>query len=129
MTRSAGGRMFLGGCFGRAPRHRSVLHQAADAGGSVVRDSMNRMLSAILDDNQAWVRKLLKADRGLAVQRVEEAKLYQSKIFHWLYAGDTALHLAAAGYREKIAHILLAAGADPNAAGNHRRSRPLHYAA
>src|SRR5437667_916477 len=90
---------------------------------------MDTILSAILDNKQARVRKLLEADRELAVQRVEEATLYQSKIFHWLYAGDTALHLAAAGYREKIAGTLLAAGADPNAAANHRRSAPLHYAA
>jgi len=90
---------------------------------------MKTILSAILDNNHARVRKLLKADRGLAVRRIKEGKLYQSKIFHWLYAGDTALHLAAAGYREKIASLLLAAGADPNAAANHRRSGPLHYAA
>ena len=50
-------------------------------------------------------------------------------IFHWIYAGDTALHLAAAGYRVEIVRLLLAAGADPNAAANHRRGRPLHYAA
>src|SRR5262249_49968986 len=50
-------------------------------------------------------------------------------IFHWMYAGDTALHLAAAGYRVEIARLLLAAGADPNAATNHRQSGPLHYAA
>jgi hypothetical protein len=90
---------------------------------------MNTIISAILDNNQARVTKLLKADRGLAGQQVESAKLYESKIFHWLYAGDTALHLAAAGYRDKIARTLLAAGADPNAASNHRRSSPLHYAA
>jgi hypothetical protein len=39
------------------------------------------------------------------------------------------LHLAAAGYRFEIARLLLAAGANPNAAMNHRRSGPLHYAA
>jgi hypothetical protein len=43
--------------------------------------------------------------------------------------GDTALHLAAAGYRLEIVRLLLAAGADANAASNHRRSTPLHYAA
>ncbi len=53
---------------------------------------MNTILCAILDNNHARVTKLLKADRGLAVQHVENAKLYESKIFHWLYAGDTALH-------------------------------------
>ena len=45
------------------------------------------------------------------------------------YAGDTALHIAAAGYRVEIARLLLAAGADTCSAGNHRSSQPLHYAA
>jgi hypothetical protein len=95
----------------------------------MVQNSLNTILSAILDDDVAQTVELLKADRGLAVQRVEAAQLYQSKIFHWVYAGDTVLHLAAAGYREKIARALLAAGADPNAVANHRHSSPLHYAA
>ncbi|MDP1591945.1 MAG: ankyrin repeat domain-containing protein, partial [Prosthecobacter sp.] len=43
--------------------------------------------------------------------------------------GDTALHLAASGYRVEIIRLLLKAGANPNAATNHRRSSPLHYAA
>lgn len=90
---------------------------------------MNTILSAILNNNQARVRKLLQTDPGLVVQCVEKATLYESKIFHWFYVGDTALHLAAAGYRDKISRTLLAAGADPNATANHRRSGPLHYAA
>src|SRR5437773_12026936 len=52
------------------------------ASSSLVRDSMNTILCAILDNDQARVTKLLKADRGLAVQHVENAKLYESKIFH-----------------------------------------------
>jgi ankyrin repeat protein len=60
---------------------------------------------------------------------IEEARLYESPILHWIYVGDTALHLAAAGYRVEIARFLLAAGADPNARTNHRQSGPLHYAA
>jgi len=39
------------------------------------------------------------------------------------------LHLAAAGHRVEIAILLLAAHSDPNAATNHRKSSPLHYAA
>ena len=39
------------------------------------------------------------------------------------------MHLAAAGHRPQIIKLLLAAGADPNAAGNRRRRGPLHYAA
>lgn len=89
---------------------------------------MNTLFAAILDDDAAKVARLLKADRSLAVRQVESAKLYDSQIFHWLYVGDTALHLAAAGYRGEIAQILLTAGADPNATANHRRSAPLHYA-
>jgi hypothetical protein len=87
------------------------------------------LLAAILDDDRAKTKDLLKADAGLATCLIEEAKLYQSKIFHWIYVGDTALHLAAAGYRVEIVALLLTAGADPNAAANHRRSSPLHYAA
>jgi hypothetical protein len=88
-----------------------------------------RLLAAIVDDDAETVGALLKADRTLATRRISTPKLYRSKIFHWIYAGDTALHLAAAGYRVKIARLLLKAGADPNAATNHRKSTPLHYAA
>ena len=90
---------------------------------------MRKLLAAIVEDNRLAVDELLKADSGLATRLIQKAKLYDSKIFHWIYAGDTALHLAAAGYRVEIVRLLLAAGADPNAAKNHRESSPLHYAA
>lgn len=94
-----------------------------------MRTSMHPILSAILKDDRPTVKALLKADRDIATRRIDEPKLYQSEIFHWIYVGDTALHLAAAGYRVEVVRLLLAAGADPNAAMNHRRSGPLHYAA
>jgi hypothetical protein len=90
---------------------------------------MESLLSAILDDDHPATKRLLKADPTLATRRFAKAKLYQSKIFHWMYVGDTALHLAAAGYRVEIMRLLLAAGADPNAAFNHRGGTPLHYTA
>ncbi len=90
---------------------------------------MDKLLSAIVDDDASAVKRLLRADAGLARRLIPKAKLYQLKIFHWIYVGDTALHLAAAGYRVEIVKSLLAAGADPNAAKNMRKSSPLHYAA
>src|SRR6266699_274404 len=90
---------------------------------------MNDLLTAIVDDNRSAVNALLQADGGLATRLIAAPKLYQSKIFHWIYVGDTALHLAAAGYRVEIVRLLLASGADPNAAKNMRKSSPLHYAA
>ncbi len=90
---------------------------------------MKILLTAIVDDHRGAVSALLKLDSGLATRLIRQAKLYDSKIFHWIYVGDTALHLAAAGYRVEILRLLLSAGANPNAATNHRRSTPLHYAA
>jgi len=90
---------------------------------------MDALLRAIWNDDRARASALLRADRSLATRLIDEARLYEGRIFHWIYAGDTALHLAAGGYRVEIGRALLAAGADPNSAANHRRSGPLHYAA
>ena len=90
--------------------------------------NMNTLLTAIVDDELIKVTKLLSDDPGLAVGGIAAEKLYRARIFHWIYVGDTALHLAAAGYRVEIIKSLLVAGADPNAAANRRHSRPLHYA-
>ncbi len=90
---------------------------------------MKELLAAIVDDDASAVKKLLRADASLATRLIEKPKLHRSKIFHWIYVNDTALHLAAAGYRLEIVKLLLAAGADPNAAKNMRKSMPLHYAA
>ena len=90
---------------------------------------MNDVLRAIVEDDRKRIKVLLKADKELAVRLIRKPKFYDSGIFHWIYAGDAALHLAAAGYRVEIVRLLLAAGADPNAAANRRHSSPLHYAA
>src|SRR5882762_283026 len=90
---------------------------------------MNELLAAIIDDDRATVKELLTQDRSLAAALIKKPRLCQSKIFHWIYVGDTPLHLAAAGYRVEIIRLLLASGADTNARGNHRESGPLHYAA
>jgi len=90
---------------------------------------MNNLLAGIVDDDTATVKQLLKADTSLTTQLIKNPKLYKSGIFHWIYARDTALHLAAAGYRVGLVRLLVEFGADPNAAHNMRKSTPLHYAA
>ena len=90
---------------------------------------MRELISAIVHDDATATKRLLQADAALASRPIQTAKLYDSGIFHWSYVGDTALHLAAAGYRVEIARLLLRSGADPNAAKNRRKSSPLHYAA
>jgi hypothetical protein len=90
---------------------------------------MEDLLAAIVADERNRVAALVKRDPSLAKQLIVKPRLYRSKIFHWIYAGDTALHLAAAGYRVEIIQVLLKAGADPNGNANHRASSPLHYAA
>ena len=102
-----------------------TANDGRDAGSA----DLEELLLAILDDNRGAASELIRKNPGLVGALVERARLYQSHIAHWLYANDTALHLAAAGYRVAIARKLLAAGADPNAAYNHRKGRPLHYAA
>ena len=86
------------------------------------------LIDAILDDDRVRAKELLKRTAALATMCATEACL-DSRIAHWIYAGDTALHVAAAVYRVEMAELLLAAGADVGAARNHRRSQPLHYAA
>jgi len=86
------------------------------------------LLAAIVEDDRDRVNALLEQDAALVTATAPAAR-YESKIAHWIYAGDTALHVAAAGYRVEIATMLLSAGADCSSAKNHRRSQPLHYAA
>ena len=61
-----------------------------------------------------------------AAQRMDGGFLV-TELPHWLYQGDTPLHLAAAGLRYAAARALLAAGAPVNAV-NRRGATALHYA-
>ena len=108
-------------CFGYVTHYLKELNTSGP--------QMNKLIAAIVDNDASEVKRLLQADAGLAARLIRTAKLHNSRIFHWIYVGDTALHLAAAGYRLEIARLLLKSGADPNAAKNRRRSTPLHYAA
>jgi hypothetical protein len=70
----------------------------------------------------------LAQDRAAQGATRAEAKAHWLEaIGHYLYAGDTALHVAAAAHTADLVEPLVAAGADVGAT-NRRGAQPLHYA-
>src|SRR6266699_2542334 len=59
--------------------------------------------------------------------RETAGQYFLEAIRHYLYAGDTALHVAAAGHQCEIAQDLIVRGADASAK-NRRGAEPLHRA-
>ena len=89
------------------------------------------VVNADIDD----VSRRLAANPDFATARAEVGASRQGpkdfffrEIAHYLYAGDTALHMAAAAFRRPHAELLVAYGADWRAK-NRRGAQPLHYAA
>ena len=64
----------------------------------------------------------------IGATRQDASNYFFSEIAHYIYGGDTALHMAAAAFQRPIAELLVAHGADCRAK-NRRRAEPLHYAA
>jgi hypothetical protein len=64
----------------------------------------------------------------IAASRQAAGTYFIAAIRHHVYAGDTALHVAAAAYQRELAESLVAKGADVRAR-NRRGAEPLHYAA
>lgn len=88
---------------------------------------MKNVSDAIIDNDEVGLSTLLQDNPSLAMARFTTDQLFNEKIYHWIYVGDTTLHLAAAGYRVNLVQLLLRAGAHPNAT-NRRSATPLHYA-
>jgi hypothetical protein len=65
---------------------------------------------------------------AVGATRKTATDFFFEEIHHYLIAGDTPLHAAAAGYRKDIAHALIKNGADVTSE-NRRGACPLHYAA
>jgi len=92
------------------------------------------LFRAIAAGDGERVSRLLKTSPGLAHEstpigatRGNPGPYYLKKIDHYVYAGDTALHIAAAAYRAAIAKKLIDRGARVGAR-NRRGAEPLHYA-
>jgi hypothetical protein len=93
------------------------------------------LVRAIVRNDATEVAKLLgmppflpRECLAVGATRAAAADFYFEEIDHYLIAGDTPLHAAAAGYREDIARALIEIGADVTAR-NRRGAVPLHYAA
>ncbi|WP_254513278.1 ankyrin repeat domain-containing protein [Anatilimnocola floriformis] len=71
---------------------------------------------------------LATAVADVGASRQEPADYFFAEIAHYFYAGDTALHMAAAAFRPSIAKLLVKHGANCRAK-NRRGAEPLHYAA
>jgi ankyrin repeat protein len=92
------------------------------------------LAQAIVAGDGAGSLQLLAASPALARASFEEgatrqkAEAFLDKIGRYIYAGDTALHIATAAYRKDIVQDLIAKGADVRAR-NRRGAEPLHSAA
>jgi ankyrin repeat protein len=97
-------------------------------------DGLHDLIQAIADRDDALVGRLLEQRPGLATQSTGTgatravSKPWFLKGLRYVYAGDTALHVAAAAYRLDLVRTLLALGADVGAR-NRRGVQPLHAAA
>ena len=70
---------------------------------------------------------LVTAPFKLGATRGNPTDYFFDAIRHYVYEGDTALHMAAAAMQPKIVRDLLKRKADPRAV-NRRGASPLHYA-
>ena len=97
--------------------------------------AFHSFIRVVIDGDVEEVTRQLTANPELAAMhspvgatRREAKPFFFPRIGHYLYAGDTALHMAAAAFRRPVAELLVARGADVRAR-NRLAAEPLHYAA
>jgi ankyrin repeat protein len=98
-------------------RSLSILIRAAVMGQT---DEMSRLLASHPE--------LATEQSAVGASRQNAAEFFFDKISHYLFAGDTALHMAAAAFQRPAAELLVRSGAVCHAR-NRRGAQPLHYAA
>jgi hypothetical protein len=93
------------------------------------------LIRSIIAGDAPGADRVLSAEPQLARAHIKDGATRQDAeshflpaIRHYLYAGDTPLHAAAAAYRVELARLLIGRGAEIGAA-NRRGAMPLHYAA
>jgi len=95
----------------------------ADLASLIVGGDLGRV-SQTLDRMPALATWAVRA----GATRATATAWFLHEISHYIYAGDTALHVAAAAFQRDAAELLVQRGADC-AARNRRGAQPLHYAA
>jgi hypothetical protein len=98
-------------------------------------DSLLALFAIIASRDHVGVTRVLDQTPGLVTcslrvgaSRQDPRPYFLTPIRHYVYAGDTALHVAAAAHDRGVAESLVAQGA-PVRAQNRRGADPLHYAA
>jgi len=96
---------------------------------------LRQLVAAIAAHDSAAVDRLIAASPHLAsaafpagATRTEAKANFVEAVGRYIYAGDTALHFAAAAYEAGMVRTLMAAGAHGRAR-NRRKDEPLHAAA
>jgi ankyrin repeat protein len=115
---------------------RTTVHYSASNQANSDRQisSLMTLIRAIASRDTLGALRLIEASPELARQDVVvgatrhlATDFYFKEIEHYVYGGDTALHIAAAAYALETAKVLLARGANVRAR-NRRGAEPLHYA-
>jgi hypothetical protein len=98
-------------------------------------DSLRALFVAIASRDHGGVTRMLDQRPGLVTlplrvgaSRQDPRPYFLVPIRHYVYAGDTALHVAAAAHERGLAESLVVQGAAVRA-HNRRGAEPLHYAA
>jgi ankyrin repeat protein len=94
-------------------------------------DFVRLVISGPLDEVSHRVKgtpALATTSSDAGATRQGASSFFFADIRHYLYRGDTALHMAAAAFRRPVAQLLVEHGANCRAR-NRRGAEPLHYAA
>ena len=112
-----------------------LMSDNASPTGDPQEPALQVLLRVIASRDRSKASRLLAESPPLARRAIEAGatreaarEYYFEEISHYVYAGDTALHVAAAAYDAGIAAELVARGANVRAR-NRRGAEPLHYAA
>ncbi len=92
------------------------------------------LFTTILANDMSALRKVLSKSPALAMASLKVAAtrenpqdFFLDEFMHYVYAGDTALHVAALSYRFDMLELLVISNAYIDAQ-NRRGAQPLHYA-